>query len=162
MSSEHDHQSMRSVLATLLCLAGLLVAAGGAAGSPTRSGHATDLASTIKHRFVAKHYGIYAPPVGASYGAVVPNQAFYVTVDFATQHAFNFYVFIYSSRAKATAAYNYDSNRIAKVGSGAARVAVNGRVEFLGITAPLNTSGGPPPTLPPNRFSATIRLAEGR
>lgn len=152
----------RTSFAALLCSLCLVAAAGASATLTARTAQA-DFTSTIKHRFIVKGYGIYAPPVGASYGPVIPNQAFYVTVDFATQHAFNFYVFIYATGAKAEAAYDRDANRLARIGSpGASRVGVAGRVEYLGTTAPLNTSGGPAPTLPPGRFAAMMRLAQGR
>ena len=129
----------------------LALASAGTAGA--------DEGATIAKRLEAANYTVVSlkPDRGPK-----PVKSFYVVTDYASAHAFAFYVYTFRDHATAERAETGDYVWLDTYGTpGASILEVDGRVLFWGATGGVNHGSGPNPTLPPARFRRMVALAKG-
>ncbi|HEY4347405.1 MAG TPA: hypothetical protein VGM80_07425 [Gaiellaceae bacterium] len=115
-----------------------------------------DFGAVIEQRFAAAHYAARTLPA-VPHGQK-PTRSFYVLFDLGSPHVFWFVVFVFPTRAAASAARGHDLGQLEKIGTpGDYKIVQAGKVVYLGETGPIN----PGTTVLPARFAAALAIAEG-
>ena len=120
----------------------------------------TDVAAAIQARLT--HAGYLTFPMTKDFFPTghAPQKAFYVIVDEASGHAFQFGVCVFPTAVAATANYTvYLKQFHAFAKPGAYAIVRAGRIIFQGTTGTVNAK--PPPMLPTSKFRTVLALAEG-